>query len=378
VRVCIVFDCLYPYTIGGAERWYRNLSERLAAAGHEVTYLTLRQWPRGEQADVPGVEVIPVAPQMQLYSRGRRSLRAQAAFAAGIVGHMSSKRRRYDAVHTAALHLSALASIAPRRLGRYRLAVDWFEVWTPDYWREYAGPVFGAAAWWGELLSLRTPQHAFCFSELHERRLRELGFRHELTRLAGLYAGPTRRPEPVQPEPLVVFAGRQIPEKQVTALVPAMLEARRRLPNLRAELFGDGPDRPALLRLIDEAGLRDAVDAPGFVEAKRVEAAFRRALCHVLPSRREGYGLVVIDAAAQGTPTIVVRAADNAAVELVEDGVNGVIAGSAAPEDLAGAIERVHEAGDSLRRSTADWFAQNASRLSIDSSLDAVVAAYGS
>ena len=32
VRICIVYDCLYPYTIGGAERWYRNLAERLSAA----------------------------------------------------------------------------------------------------------------------------------------------------------------------------------------------------------------------------------------------------------------------------------------------------------------------------------------------------------
>ena len=33
VQVCIVYDCLYPYTIGGAERWYRNLAERLVGRG---------------------------------------------------------------------------------------------------------------------------------------------------------------------------------------------------------------------------------------------------------------------------------------------------------------------------------------------------------
>ena len=33
VRICIVYDCLYPYTVGGAERFYRNLAERLAADG---------------------------------------------------------------------------------------------------------------------------------------------------------------------------------------------------------------------------------------------------------------------------------------------------------------------------------------------------------
>ena len=52
MRICIVYDCLFPYTVGGAERWYRNLAERLAAEGHEVTYLTLRQWERGERAAI--------------------------------------------------------------------------------------------------------------------------------------------------------------------------------------------------------------------------------------------------------------------------------------------------------------------------------------
>jgi len=51
MRICIVYDCLFPYTIGGGERWYRNLAERLAHEGHEVTYLTLRQWDRGERVE---------------------------------------------------------------------------------------------------------------------------------------------------------------------------------------------------------------------------------------------------------------------------------------------------------------------------------------
>jgi hypothetical protein len=33
VRICLVYDCLYPHTVGGAERWYRDLAERLARDG---------------------------------------------------------------------------------------------------------------------------------------------------------------------------------------------------------------------------------------------------------------------------------------------------------------------------------------------------------
>jgi glycosyltransferase involved in cell wall biosynthesis len=175
---------------------------------------------------------------------------------------------------------------------------------------------------------------------------------------------------------VAVFAGRHIPEKRAPALVPAVALARRRVPELRARVLGDGPERPAVLAAIADHGLGDVVEAPGFVPTEVVEHDLARALCMVLPSSREGYGLVVVEASAAGTPSVVVRGEDNAATELVEEGVNGFVAASASPDDLAAAIVRVHEAGAELRSSTADWFARNARRLSIDASLDRVSASY--
>ena len=59
-----------------------------------------------------------------------------------------------------------------------------------------------------------------------------------------------------------------------------------------------------MLALVREHGLADAIAVPGFVDHARVDAALRRALCMVLPSRREGYGLVVVEACAAGTPSV--------------------------------------------------------------------------
>jgi glycosyltransferase involved in cell wall biosynthesis len=93
-------------------------------------------------------------------------------------------------------------------------------------------------------------------------------------------------------------------------------------------------------------------------------------------SSREGYGMIVIEAAARATPSVVVAGADNAAVELVDDGANGVIALADDPQTIADAIVRVHESGLALRQSTAAWFAANAERLSLESSLEKVLASY--
>ena len=60
----------------------------------------------------------------------------------------------------------------------------------------------------------------------------------------------------------------------------------------------------------------------------------------------------------------------------MEDGVNGVVVESDDPEAVAEAIVRVHEAGIALRESTARWFAENAEKLSLESSLKQVLASY--
>jgi glycosyltransferase involved in cell wall biosynthesis len=378
VRVCIVYDCLYPFTIGGAERWYRNLAERLALAGHEVTFLTRRQWARGEDPAVPGVRVVAVSPRTELYVRGRRRIVPTLFFGLGVLSHLFRHPRRYDVVHTASFpYFSLLAAGAARSRGRFRLVVDWHEVWTREYWREYIGAVGGLIGWRIQRSCVRIHQRAFCFSRLHERRLRGEGFVGELTRLEGQYAGPTDVPEPRPAQLTAVFAGRHIPEKRVPALVPALAEARLQIPDLGGAIYGDGPERPEVLHAIAENGLDGKVVAPGFVDAALLEEAIATALCLVLPSRREGYGLVIIEAASRGVPVVVVAGPDNAAVELVEDGTNGVVAQSAGANDLADAVLRVHAAGTELRESTADWFRRNAERLSFERSFECVLEVYG-
>ena len=115
----------------------------------------------------------------------------------------------------------------------------------------------------------------------------------------------------------MLFAARLIPEKQAPLAVAAIALARDRIAGLRGTILGDGPGREAVSAAIAEHGLGKIVSAPGFAAAETVDAEMRRALCLLLPSVREGYGMVVVEAAARGTPSIVVAGPDNAAVELI-------------------------------------------------------------
>jgi glycosyltransferase involved in cell wall biosynthesis len=380
MRICVVYDCLFPYTVGGGERWYRNLVERLAREGHDVTYLTLRQWDRGTKLDLdPRVRVVSVGPRMRLYGTGgRRRVLPPLVFGAGVFLHLLRHGRRYDVLDTSSFpYFSLLAAAALRPFMRFELVVDWFEVWSREYWRDYLGPIGGRIGAFVQRICALLPQRALCFSELHAGRLRDEGLRGSVTVLRGLYAGPAESPTLEPAEPVVLFAGRLIPEKQVTLAVAAIALAAERVAMLRGVFLGDGPERPALEAAIAEHGLQETVSAPGFVAAETLDGEMRRAMCMLLTSRREGYGLVVVEAAARGTPSVVVAGEDNAATELIVEGVNGTIVPSSDPQALAEAIVRMQQGGQALRESTAGWFAENAEELSLEHSLEVVLESYG-
>src|SRR5439155_1486596 len=161
-----------------------------------------------------------------VYTEQRRALGPPLRFGLAVGRHLAARGSQYDIVHTASFpYFPLLAAGTLRHRGRYRIFVDWYEVWTRSYWRRYAVTAVGAV-----------------------------------------------------------------------------------------------------------------VRMPGKVAEDELDRALRRAACLATASEREGYGLVVVEAAAHGTPSVVVRGPENAALELVHEGTNGSVAASAAPLDIAAAI----------------------------------------
>ena len=111
MRIALVYDCLYPHTVGGGERWLRELALELAKR-HEVTYVTRRQWERGADPGLEGVECVSVSPPGPLHrADGKRRLLPAILFGIGVFLHFARRRRRYDVVHCLSYpYLSLLGS----------------------------------------------------------------------------------------------------------------------------------------------------------------------------------------------------------------------------------------------------------------------------
>ncbi|WP_353815382.1 glycosyltransferase family 4 protein [Agromyces sp. SYSU T00266] len=378
-RIAIAYDCLFPVNTGGGERVYRRMAELLVGRGGEVTYVTRGQWPADDPPhasfDIASVWRGPIYDGL-----GVRTTSSAVAFAVGLFRYFVRRRGRYDLVIVAALPVLNVFAVRLALLGTpVVIAVDWLEVWPARKWRDYAGRFTGSIAAVLQWLAVRVGSIQTVNSEFTRRRLR-MARRDADPVVLGLLdlAGPVRDGagrdrRSSDDAPYVLFVGRHIADKRLSALPPALGVARRTVPGLRARVVGTGPETGAARDAAVEHGVADAVEFLGRVDDDELDALSAGAAALVNPSAREGFGLVVVEAAAQGTPSVVVAGEDNAAAELVAPGVNGEIAEDASADALGRAIVRVVLSGDRMRRSTADWFAAERERRNLGASVDEIL-----
>jgi glycosyltransferase involved in cell wall biosynthesis len=382
MRIALVYDCLYPYSGGGAERWLRALAEELANE-HDITYVTRRVWGDEPVPSLGRARCVGVSPAGPIYTpSGRRRLLPAIRFALGTLVHFARRRREYDVVHCLSypyLPLIAIRLALAGGGGGRKVWCEWLECLSPDYWRHYGGRLGGVLGRALQRLCVACTPQAFAFSEHTCRRLRETGFSGPLVLLGGLAEEPSAPPteeELSKREELVLFAGRHVPDKGVLLLPETIQAVRSRRPGLRAVITGEGPQHAELAREIDRLGLADVIRLPGFVPAEELRQLYRSAACLLAPSIRDGYGMAVAEAAAAGLPVVVCRAPDNAATERLEPGVNGEVADAPLASELAAAVLRVLDQDAELRRRTAAWYSENADQLSMGRSIERVKEIY--
>lgn len=142
--------------------------------------------------------------------------------------------------------------------------------------------------------------------------------------------------------PIVIGMGRLEHQKDFATLLHAFDRVRQRHP-ARLLILGEGGERPALERLVDELGLRDSVHLPGFVT--NPYAYMAKASVFVLSSVHEGLPTVLIEALACGTP-VVSTDCPSGPREILDNGRYGTLVPVGDAEALAEAI--LHTLDDPL------------------------------
>jgi glycosyltransferase involved in cell wall biosynthesis len=169
---------------------------------------------------------------------------------------------------------------------------------------------------------------------------------------------------------VALLVARLDPLKGHDMAIRALAQAVKRCPHLKMVFVGDGSFsssagglglnkaaawREKLAGLVESLGLGDRVVFTGHLPQGELDAAYERCDIFILPSRAEGFGLVVAEAWLYGKPVIVSSAAGIS--EMVEDGKTGYVVNPHNYEEVAEALVRLAqneliraEMGESGRR----------------------------
>ncbi len=303
---------------GGSETYLQRIGAELAAAGIAVTLRTARYRGAPRREVVDGVSISRRGGRYTVY------LWALATMAAARVGVGPMRRVSPDAVIDTQNGLPFLARLLYGRRVAVLVHHCHREQWP------VAGPVLGRIGWFVESrLSpwLHRGNQYLTVSLPSARDLVDLGVGTE--RIAVVRNGLDEAPAqtlsgPRAPSPRVVVLSRLVPHKRIEDALEAVALLRSRLPGLHLDIVGGGWWQQ---RLVDDAarlGIGDAVTFHGHVDDVTKHQVVQQAWVHLLPSRKEGWGLAVIEAGQHGVPTVGYRSSGGLADSIV-DGVTGLL-----------------------------------------------------
>lgn len=357
MKIAIVLEAVFPANKGGLERWYFHLASGLSDLGHEVDYLNSSK----ERELRNGIQYQSVTTYNWEYLEGGvRSIKQALSFTACLCKWFAQKK--YDAVYISSVPVLSILSviIIKIRNPKCKVFVEWLEYWPLSYWRSYKGNLIGLLSWVAQLICLQLGDYRTTFIPRTKNRIqaRSLPFIRSRTMLmAGLVNDDLIISRASQNERRdIVFIGRLVAEKQPHYAIKIVSHYIQRGWQGNFWIIGTGPEEMNLRAAIIESDhsnqIHLLIDATDEVVREKLKSSFL--LLH--PSRREGYGLVVVEAACEGLPALLINYPENGAVDL---GVNPrLIAGD---DDLKIILDLIHYAElnkEALTREAVNWAEQ--------------------
>lgn len=324
MKLAFIYDAVYPYEKGGAQKRIWELASRLAD-DHEVHLYGMHYWDGPAVVERDGVTLHGVCEPYDLYTDGRRSIPQALKFTAKLAPELL--REDFDIIDCQEFpYFPIFVSKVHEYIWESAHVVTWYEVWD-EYWFEYLGwkGAFGYAI---ERITSRLPEQVVPISSFIADDLREIGVTENVSVVEnGVDFDGLQAIEPSDESWDIVYLGRLSEHKKVDLLLDAVNKASAELGRpVKTCIIGDGPERDKLERHAESIDVTDFVTFKGFVEADEdVIGTMKSSTVFVLPSIREGFPNTILEANACGVPSIIVDAPENGSVAVVDHGVTGFI-----------------------------------------------------
>ena len=318
---------------GGAERYLEVVAAGLVERGCEVTIFCAAHPAAPAEEVVDGIRFVRRGSKLSVYVEGVRALRR---------GDLGDPDVVID-VQNGLPFFSTLATDKPVVVLVHHVHREQWPVVYPG--------ITGRVGWWIEHRLApwlyRRAQYV-AVSGATRSELHQLGVRGP--RIAVVHNGT----EPYvavghgkSPTPMLAVVGRLVPHKQVEHAIDTTLALRSEFPDLRLHVVGSGWWEARLHEYAQERGAGDAVVFEGHLDEAAKHEVYERAWLLLLPSLKEGWGLVVSEAGMHGTPAVAYRAAGGTR-ESISHGSSGLLVDD--HEELTATVARLLRDTDERQR----------------------------
>jgi len=315
---------------GGSETYLQRIGAQLAASGVAVTLRTARYPGAPRREVVDGVQISRSGGRYTVYVWALLAMALNELGARFGLGPL--RRVRPDVVVDTQNGVPFMARLVYGRRVMVLVHHCHREQWP------VAGPILSRLGWFIEsTLSprLNRRNQYVTVSLPSARDLVALGVGNE--RIAVVRNGLDQAPPQTlsgsrSAKPRVVVLSRLVPHKQIEDALETVAQLRRRtpgMPGLHLDIVGGGWWRQRLVDHAQRLGISGAVTFHGHVDDVTKHHVMQSSWVHLLPSRKEGWGLAVVEAAQHAVPTIGYRSSGGLSDSIV-DGVTGILVDSRA------------------------------------------------
>ena len=330
-------DAIYPYNMGGADKRLWELARKLAENGeHEVHIYGMKWWDGDDVIVSDNVILHGVCDVYELYSdSGVRSIKEAMMFSVKVLPHLL--KDEYDIIDCNQFpYFPCISGKIASVIKRKPLVITWLEVWD-TYWYDYLGKTGGTIGKLIEKFTMGLPHSIVAVSNKTRDDLIRCGVRPERVEVVpvGIDLERIMRIAPSNDTADILFAGRLIYEKRIDVLIESIALLKKELPAVTCRIIGDGPERENLETLVSRRGLNDNVEFMGFIDQDGLIGYMKSSKAFVLPSVREGFGLVIVEANACRLPVVSIQHDMSAVSELIRDGVSGFLVNELSADRIA-------------------------------------------
>ena len=335
MKICMVLEFFVPHYNGGGEHRYHELAKRLVQQGHTVDLLTMKILNIPDYENVDGINVYHIGPNIKKapYRSATDFIQYFFAVIRWLLKH------DYDVIDAQA-YSPLLSSRIAARFKKIPLIGTIHDTSSSsnDQWIQSSK----IANFMEKFLvnmnfdKILTVSHATRDSLVND-------FGVDGDKILMLYNGvdiakyDSIHIDGVQKNN-IIFVGRLAPHKHVDHLIKSVNKLQEKIPDLKLTIVGKGEEKDKLIQIVNKLKLEKNIKFKQDLTDEELITEIKKSELLVLPSTREGFGMVLAEANCCYKP--VITYASGGTVEVVKNGYNGFLI---EPENIEELKQKIQE-----------------------------------